>query len=409
MLVTMPQEWKEYTLKELADPSDKFSFKGGPFGSDLKSSHYTEIGVRVLQLQDIGEGNFLDKSDIYTSDETADELLACNIFPGDILLAKMSPVARCCIVPEQDERYVMCSDGIRLSVDKERFDRDYVFYALNDLTFRRKAEALSTGTTRARIGLSDLKALSIFCPSKFEQQKIAEVLLTVDQKIDLIDQKIAETQKLKTGLMQKLFSEGVGVQDEEGNWQPHTELDSNRIPFSWQKGEVLDFLQLQRGHDLPVKQRVGGDVPIIGSNGVAGYHSEAISESCGVITGRSGTLGKLYFSEGSYWPLNTSLYIKDFKGNCEKYCFYFLQQFKLERFGTGTGVPTLNRNIVHKQPVAFPPLAEQIQVTVILDTVSDQLRLLEKQKLETQQLKKGLMQKLLTGEWRVPLDNQQVV
>ncbi|HIF6042769.1 TPA: restriction endonuclease subunit S, partial [Vibrio parahaemolyticus] len=158
--------------------------------------------------------------------------------------------------------------------------------------------------------------------STSEQQKIAEVLLTVDKRINLIDQKIAETEKLKTGLMQKLFSEGIGVQDADGNWQPHAEFSSDLLPSSWEVGEVIDFLELQRGHDLPVQKRMGGSVPIIGSNGIAGYHSQAVVEESGVITGRSGTLGKVYFSEGSFWPLNTSLYIRDFKGNNKKYCFY---------------------------------------------------------------------------------------
>ncbi|MBE4266049.1 hypothetical protein HJ071_14620 [Vibrio parahaemolyticus] len=170
--------------------------------------------------------------------------------------------------------------------------------------------------------------------------------------------------------MQKLFSEGVGVQDENGNWQPHTEFSSDLLPSSWEVGEVIDFLELQRGHDLPVQKRMGGSVPIIGSNGIVGYHSQAVVEESGVITGRSGTLGKVYFSEGSFWPLNTSLYIRDFKGNNKKYCFYFLEHFNLKRFGTGTGVPTLNRNIVHKQKTAFPSLIEQEKIAEILDTVS---------------------------------------
>lgn len=130
-------------------------------------------------------------------------------------------------------------------------------------------------------------------------------------------------------------------------------------------------------------------------------------EESGVITGRSGTLGKVYFSEGSFWPLNTSLYIRDFKGNNKKYCFYFLEHFNLKRFGTGTGVPTLNRNIVHKQKTAFPSLIEQEKIAEILDTVSQKKQILEQQKAETQQLKKGLMQKLLTGEWRVPVEETE--
>ncbi|MBE4055813.1 hypothetical protein HJ117_12440 [Vibrio parahaemolyticus] len=265
---------------------------------------------------------------------------------------------------------------------------DYLFWLL---TFA--SEELikqCQGAAQPNLSKQLIDGYQILYPSITEQQKIAEVLSTVNKKIDLIDQKIAETEKLKTGLMQKLFSEGVGVQDENGNWQPHTEFSSDLLPSSWEVGEVIDFLELQRGHDLPVQKRMGGSVPIIGSNGIVGYHSQAVVEESGVITGRSGTLGKVYFSEGSFWPLNTSLYIRDFKGNNKKYCFYFLEHFNLKRFGTGTGVPTLNRNIVHKQKTAFPSLIEQEKIAEILDTVSQKKQILEQQKAETQQLKKRL-------------------
>ena len=164
----------------------------------------------------------------------------------------------------------------------------------------------------------------------------------------------------------------------------------------WQEGRVEDFFELKRGHDLPVQSRNSGDYPIIGSNGVVGYHDEAISENEGVITGRSGTLGKVFFSESAYWPLNTALYISDFKGNHAKYCYYFLNYFPLAAFGTGTGVPTLNRNIVHKQKVKFPPLLEQPKIESILSLADKKNDLIEQKISETQQLKKGLIQKLYT-------------
>jgi type I restriction enzyme, S subunit len=130
-------------------------------------------------------------------------------------------------------------------------------------------------------------------------------------------------------------------------------------PSDWQSGELLDFLELQRGVDLPVQDRRGGDVPIFGSNGLLGFHNTSVSEGPGVITGRSGTIGKVFYTECKYWPLNTALYVKNFKGNLPKFVYYKLGAIGLERFSTGTGVPTLNRNVAHKETVAFPPLPEQ--------------------------------------------------
>ena len=123
----VPIGWKLYELKDVALKTDRHSFTGGPFGSNLKSEDYTDYGVRIIQLQNIGDGEFKNKYKIFTSPEKADELSSCNIFPNDIILSKMGdPVARATIIPSFDNRYVMASDGIRLAVDKSRFDTKFI-------------------------------------------------------------------------------------------------------------------------------------------------------------------------------------------------------------------------------------------------------------------------------------------
>ena len=91
------------------------------------------------------------------------------------------------------------------------------------------------------------------------------------------------------------------------------------------------------------------------------------------MTGRSGTIGKVHFVDGAYWPLNTSLYVTDFHGNDPKWVYYMLWCFGLERFAQGAGVPTLNRNLVHGEPIRVPPLSEQRRIAAILDQ-ADALR-----------------------------------
>jgi type I restriction enzyme, S subunit len=208
----IPKSWELIPLYELRNKNDRYGFTGGPFGSDLKSEHYTKSGVKIIQLQNIGEGKFIDKGLAYTSEEKANELSSCNIYPNEIILAKMAPVARCCKVPSTDSRYVMSSDGIRLSVDKNKFDNEFIFQALNSRYFRNDAESKSTGTTRARIGLKDLKLIPLLVPIDIEeQQKIAEILSSVDEKLEVLLEKKTTYQELKQGLMQQLLTGKVRV------------------------------------------------------------------------------------------------------------------------------------------------------------------------------------------------------
>lgn len=169
-----------------------------------------------------------------------------------------------------------------------------------------------------------------------------------------------------------------------------------KAPSNWKAGELLSFLELQRGVDLPVQYRRSGQVPILGSNGVLGFHDTSVAIGPGVVTGRSGTIGKLFFVEGEYWPLNTSLYVKNFKGNLPKFVYFKLDEIGLGKFSTGTGVPTLNRNVAHKEIVAFPPLPEQKKIAAILTAVDDKLDVISRQIEATQTLRQGLMQTLFS-------------
>ncbi len=135
-------------LIDTADRSVKWSFIGGPFGSNLKSSDYVPDGVRIIQLQNIGDGEFCGNYRIFTSYEKADELLANNIYPGEIIMSKMGdPVGRACLIPETHDRYVMCSDGIRLVVNERANDKYFIYSLINSPLFRTVVEKTATGST----------------------------------------------------------------------------------------------------------------------------------------------------------------------------------------------------------------------------------------------------------------------
>ena len=200
-------EWELKKLEDVADQNVQWSITGGPFGSNLKTVDYVADGVRIIQLQNIGDGVFHDDYRIYTTEEKADELISCNIFPGEIIISKMGdPVARACIVPEGDRRYLMASDGIRLVVNKKRFDTQFVHYYINSIYFRKKAIEASTGSTRQRIGLEDLRKLPFVLPPLYEQHAIANVLSDMDAEIAALEQKRDKTQALKQGMMQELLT-----------------------------------------------------------------------------------------------------------------------------------------------------------------------------------------------------------
>jgi type I restriction enzyme, S subunit len=136
----------------------------------------------------------------------------------------------------------------------------------------------------------------------------------------------------------------------------------------WIEKKLGEVCTLQRGFDLPTRDRKEGDYPLISSSGCTDNQAEAKVSAPGVVTGRSGSIGAVFFIEKDFWPLNTTLYVKDFHGNDPKFVFHLLNKFDLKRFSSGSGVPTLNRNSVHDELVYITPeISEQKRIVSIVD------------------------------------------
>ena len=151
--------------------------------------------------------------------------------------------------------------------------------------------------------------------------------------------------------------------------------EEGKLQQGWQETTIGDVLTLQRGFDLPLKNRKIGQVPVIASTGAVGYHNEHKVDGPGVVIGRSGSIGGAQFILDKFWPLNTTLWVKDFKGNDARYCYYLIKSIDLSTYNVGSGVPTLNRNHVHPHPVLLAPLNEQKAIAHILGSLDDKIEL----------------------------------
>jgi type I restriction enzyme S subunit len=168
--------------------------------------------------------------------------------------------------------------------------------------------------------------------------------------------------------------------------------------MSWHKLQLGDVIRLKRGHDLPSSARIPGEVPIVSSSGVTGFHNVAKVTGPGVVTGRYGTLGEVHYIEGDYWPLNTALYVEDFKGNHPRYVAYLLMTLELGTQNAAGAVPGINRNALHQMMVQVPDVAEQIRIASVLSTYDDLI--------ETNRRRIALLEesaRLLYREWFVQL------
>ena len=144
----------------------------------------------------------------------------------------------------------------------------------------------------------------------------------------------------------------------------------------WVETTLGKFTTLQRGHDLPSATRIAGNIPILGSFGITGWHNESKVSGPGVTVGRSGaSYGVVSYSEVDYWPLNTALFVKNFHGNYPKFAYYFLKSMDFERYNSGSAVQSLNRNHIHPIEISIPPFPEQKAIAYILGSLDEKIEL----------------------------------
>ena len=151
---------------------------------------------------------------------------------------------------------------------------------------------------------------------------------------------------------------------------------------------LSEVVGLQRGHDLPSQRRNPGSVPILGSFGVTGWHDTARYNGPGVTIGRSGaSIGVATFVDSPYWPLNTALFVKDFKGNDPRWVYFLLDAIDFSSYNSGSAQPSLNRNFLADIPVPHAPLMEQRAIAATLGALDD--------KIESNRRAHGLLGQLL--------------
>ena len=193
--------------------------------------------------------------------------------------------------------------------------------------------------------------------------------------------------------MDYLFSYGT-------KGEPRKQTEIGEIPESWEVVRLGEIVTLQRGKDLPVQSRQAEDIPIVGSNGIVGWHNKPVQNAPvpGVATGRSGSIGLLTYIDQPYWPLNTALYVRDFHGNNPLFVYYWLHLFPFERYSQGVSVPTLNRNLVHPIPFRLPSLSEQAEIAEILQASDKKIVAFEQEVEYLDELFHAMLDELMTGQ-----------
>jgi type I restriction enzyme S subunit len=261
------------------------------------------------------------------------------------------------------------------------------------------------------VSLTAQRALLVTIPPIGVQETIASTLGALDDKIDLN----RRMNKTLDGMARAIFKdwfvdfgptrakmEGRAPYLASEHWRFFPDqFDDEGKPVVWSSVSLLNICELKRGYDLPSQDRVPEPVPIISSSGRSGWHREAKVAGPGLVTGRYGTIGEVFTSEIAYWPLNTTLYVRDFKGHPFWYVYHLLLGLDFSKYSDKAAVPGVNRNALHSERVLLPPLDLMRAFNVTVEPLTALARLNTAENETLAAIRDLLLPKLMSGEIRV--------
>lgn len=417
--IYIPSDWKVKNLESIIKTHKPICY------GVLKPGEYHEGGVPLIKINNLIDNNLDENKANYhlINDKLNNQFSRSKIVGGEILYSIQGTIGKIGIVPSSFEGANISRTIARISINNLNSTL-YIKYFLLSKRARDIISIVSSGSTRASYNIGDLRKLKVVLPPLPEQNKIATILSSVDNAIKKTDEIINKAKKLKKGLMQDLLTKGIG----------HSEFRkvvingvTEKIPLSWKVKTLNDICNINKDSissktkDDFIIEYI--DISSINKIGLIENTKEYKFEDAPSRARRLVSKGDIIVSTVRPYLKSFSL-INETKDNlvCSTgfavlnpksgiyshyvYSYVWSNQFVnyMKRLMIGTSYPAVNISDVKNTELPVPPLDEQKKIANILSLVDNKIQKEKENKEKLEKLKKGLMQKLLTGEIRVKID-----
>ncbi|MFH9862502.1 restriction endonuclease subunit S [Streptomyces sp. NPDC017202] len=304
---------------------------------------------------------------------------------GDIVLTREAPVGRVGRV-EDGMRLCLGQRTMLLRPNEQRSDSRFLHYFLLSPAVQELLHSQASGSTVAHLRVAQVRDLRIpLVPDVVEQRRIGSVLGALDDKI-AVNERIATT---ALELCSAKFRLLRGSADEEVT--------------------VGDLAELKYGKSLPAARRIAGEIPVFGSGGISGSHDEPLVKGPGIIVGRKGTVGSVYWSEVDFFPIDTTFYVECKNGRASlEYLYFALRSLGLEHMNSDSAVPGLNRDRAQSQLLRIPATDAMRNFTTEVRDLFRLQRTREEENRALATLRNTLLPQLMSGRLRVK-DAEKIV
>jgi type I restriction enzyme M protein len=310
-------------------------FVRGPFGGTLKKEIFVEKGYKVYEQKHAIQNNF-KIGEYYINFDKFQEMERFEVKTGDLIISCSGTMGRIAIVPQNIEKGIINQALLKLTPDYKKINVIFLKLLLETTNIQNKYFKNTSGAAIKNVAsVKSLKTIKIpLPPLEIQEQIVAE---------------LDSYQKIINGAKQVVE-----------NYKPTFKIDSE-----WENLDFDKVCTLEYGKSLPKIDRKQGKYPVMGSNGISGYHDNYFIKGPAIIVGRKGSAGEVVWEERDCFPIDTTYYIKLNKpqNTSLKFIYFILKSFKLQNIKNGAGIPGLNRNDVYlKYKIPFPSLEIQQQI-----------------------------------------------
>lgn len=385
--------------------------KGGkrlPKGAQLQSEPNSHPYIRV---KDMGNKYIPENGLEYVPDDVFPFISRYIVKTNDVIISIVGTIGLVSIIDERFNNASQTENCAKLS-GLDYVDANYLYYFLSSSVGQQEIRQGSVGAVQAKLPLYSIEKIKVYWPERCEREEIVNHLATIDRKLDLNVQTNQTLEQIAQAIFKSWFVDFDPVKAKMNGEQPEgmdavtaslfpeklVESELGLIPEGWEVGELSKLFELHRGFDLPKSKRQEGSFPVYAAGGYHGTHSEFKMEPPGIITGRSGVIGNVYLSLEKYWPLNTTLYVRDFRACGPCYAYHLLLSLDLRSLNSGSAVPSLNRNFVHSTNVCHPDSSVLEKFEELVTPLFKKMVANNEQNKSLSELRDTLLPKLLSGE-----------
>lgn len=343
-------EWHKSKLIDVA-AKKRWALNGGPFGSKLSTKHYTESGVPVIRGTNLsGQSKFSFDDFVYISEEKADELQPNNAHPGDLVFTQRGTIGQVGLIPLDSSipRFVISQSQMKLTPDPDRAEPLFLYYYFSAPDTVRKIQNLAFAAGVPHINLEILRNFEVPLPPLPVQRRIAGILSAYDDLVENNQRRIKILEEVARSLYREWF---VHFRFPGHDKVKMVSSPLGPIPQGWEVKKLGEVLELNYGKALKQGTRREGQIPVFGSSGIVGYHDASLVKGPGIIVGRKGNVGSVFWSDSDFYPIDTAYFVTSLLPL--RFMFYELQTKNF--INNDAAVPGLSRHQAYSLETIIPP------------------------------------------------------